>query len=233
MEIENYTLCYCHADGKLHVGLGCSEFQEQFIGEITDQVVEAEWYSGDGPVLTLCGCSFATSADMALVVPDGTTILFRGENTLRVVSDRSEANVAVLYGSGDMTLEGGKTDSLEVLAQTEDTLYSRAICIRKGDLTINGGKITALAGKSRKRVGIYAGGHLYIDIGEKGVIRINGGEVTATRIIAGERMFRLHLAGNAWVKNAMEYLGGPDPWNGDSLRPIVKTLPVVVTFGKP
>lgn len=229
--LYDYTLCYSAQDGKLHIGRNCSEEQEKFIGEITDEIADVGGYAGEGSVLRLKDFSFATSADLALAVPDGTTIIFEGENELRVVSDRADANVGVLYSSGDVTLCGSDKDSLRVQAETEQGLWSRAICARAGDLTVNGGNITANGGHAKKSCGLYAGGHLWIGIGDKGKITINGGSISvksgrnAVRAAEG----KLTVAAGARVYNVKEYEGIAE-FKGDCLSPIQEEIPVVISF---
>lgn len=227
--IKDYTLCYCHEDGKMHIGRGCGEEQEKFIGEITDEIAEVAGYVGKGSVLCLKDFTFATSADLALAVPGGTTIVLEGNNDLSVVNDREDANVGVLYISGDLTIEGG--GSFYIHADTERGLWSRAVCARAGDLTINGGKIVANGGRAKKSCGLYAGGRLWIEIGEKGKITLNGGSIS---VMAGRNAVRaaegkLTVAPGAVVENAQEYVAG-GVWVGDCLSPVDDAQPLKVTF---
>lgn len=230
--IYDYTLCYQTEDGKLHVGRGCGEEKEKFIGEITDEIADVAGYIGEGNVLHLKDFKFATCADLALAVPGGTTIVFEGENDLSVVNDCEDANVGVLYSGGDLTLSGGDADTLLIHADTEQGLWSRAVCARAGDLTVTGGKITANGGHAKKSVGLYAGGRLWIDIGDKGKITLTGGAVS---IKAGRNSIRaaegkLTIAAGAKVENAQEFSGTGEEFHGDCLSPVDEMVPLSVSF---
>lgn len=228
----DFTLCYSHEDGKMHVGKNCTEEKEAFVGEITDEIYEADWYRGEGRILWLENCDLVSSADMAMMVPNDTEIRFSGKNSIKVVTGREEANVSVLYCDGDLVLEGGPEDILDVRGETEEVaLYSRAIMARFGNLTVNGGVIIALGGKAKKNAGLYAGGHIYHEVGEKGIITINAGHITATRIMpAAYHKDVTHIAGGSKVENALLYDGDGSYWQGPKLEPIDPKLPVVVSF---
>lgn len=232
MVIYNYTLCYNQQDGKMHIGRGCSEEKELFVGKITDEIANVKGYEGHGPVLVLRDFSFATSADLAMVVPDGTTIILEGKSDLSVVNDKPDANVGVLYSRGDLSLDSKKAGSFYIHAETKQGLWSRAVCARAGDLTINGGIITANGGRAKKSCGLYAGGRLWIEIGKKGKISLNGGFVS---VIAEKNAIRaaegkLFISANASVTNAQECVNCKDAWIGDCLSPIDREKPVTVSF---
>lgn len=227
----DYTLCYVPADGKLHIGRKCGEEQEKFVGEITDAIADAAGYVGNGNVLRLKNFSFSTSADLALAVPGGTRIVFEGENKIQVANNKPDANVGVLYSSGDLTLSGSEDSQLNIHAQTEQGLWSRAVCARAGDLVIEGGVIIAHTESAKKSCGLYAGGHLWIEIGDKGKIVINGGRLSVT---AGRNAIRaaegkLLIAAGARVENAQEF-SGTDAWAGDCLSPVDMEKPVTIFF---
>lgn len=227
----DYTLCYNTEDGKLYIGRNCGEEKERFVGQITSEIAEIAGYTGKGNVLYLKNFTFATSASLALAVPGGTKIVFEGENSLSVINDQEDANVGVLYSSGDLTLEGGSDDTLTIHAETRQGLWSRAVCARAGDLTVNGGKITANSSGAKKSCGLYAGGRLWIEIGEKGKITISGGHVSVT---AGKNAVRaaegrLIIPAGAKVSNAQEFVGG-EAFVGDCLSPIREEDPLIVSF---
>ena len=206
--MNDFTICYDKTSGKLKKGIGCSEDKEQFIGTVSDEVLLLPGISADGDTVFLDGFTFETSADIAMAVPDGTKIVFRGNNSISVRNDKSDANVGVLYSSGDLTLEGSAGSSLTVSADTEQGFWNRAVCARAGDLIVNSGLVIARGGTSRKSCGLYAGGHLWIDTGEKGKITVNGGELdiiaktNAVRAAEG----RLTLAAGAVVENVKEVI---------------------------
>ena len=220
MAIYDYTLCYSAEDGKFHIGIGCGEHEEKFIGEVTDQIADVAGYEGNGSTLILKDFAFETSAEIAVAVPNGTKIVFEGENSIIVDSDKADANVAVLYSSGDMILSGNAGSKLLIDSNTTQGFWSRAICARAGDLTIEGGNITAKAKSARKNCGVYAGGHLWIDTGDKGKINILGGHLTisaapnAVRAAEG----RLTVKEGAKVLNCIE-TQGTEAFTGDCLSP--------------
>ena len=229
--MNDFTICYDKASGKLKKGIGCSEDKEQFIGTVSEEVLELPGISADGDTVFLDGFSFETSADIAMAVPDGTKIVFKGDNFLSVRNDKPDANVGVLYASGDLTLEGSADSSLTVSADTEQGFWSRAVCARAGDLTVDSGKVIARGGTSRKSCGLYAGGHLWIDTGEKGKITINGGELdiiaktNAVRAAEG----RLTLAAGAAAENVKETIGETG-FKGDCLTAEDPEKPVRLHF---
>lgn len=204
--MNDYTICYDNVSGKLKKGIGCSEDKEQFIGTVSDEVLELPGLSAEGDTVFLDNFEFETSADIAMAVPNGTRIMLKGNNTISVRNDKPDANVGVLYSSGDLTIEGSEDSTLTVSAQTEQGFWSRAVCARAGDLTVNSGKIIALGGTSKKSCGLYAGGHLWIDTGEKGKITINGGviEVVAKTNAVRAAEGRLTIASGASVENVIE-----------------------------
>lgn len=229
--MNDFTLCYNAEDGKFHIGRGCGEIEEKFVGEISDEIAEVDGFTADGLTLYLKGFKFETSADIAMALPGGTVLVLEGDNEIKVTSDREDANVGVLYSSGDLTINGSADSTLAVLANTEQGLWSRAICARAGDLTINGGKITARGGKAKKSCGVYAGGHLWIEIGDKGKITVNGG---ALDIISGRNAIRaaeglLTVAAGAKVENVLEYQGGEE-FHGDCISPVDIEKPVIISL---
>lgn len=229
--LHDYTLVYNQTDSKLHIGRNCGENQEKFVGEVTEEIADVGGYVGCGNVLTLRNLTFQTTADIALAVPDGTMIVLEGDNRLQVVSDQADANIAVLYSMGDMTLCGGANDTLFIFSDTKQGLWSRAVCARAGDLTILGGNITTKSGLARRSCGLYAGGHLWIEVGDKGKINLKGGTISVTSgkgaIRAAEG--KLAVAAGSVVTNADEFSGGVT-WIGDCLTAMDDALPLTVSF---
>ncbi len=236
MEIFDFSLFYCPDDGKLHAGDACTEENESLVGDMTGAVFSSEHYEGNGLTLTLEDFCFATSADIALIVPDGTRVVLKGENELRVVNDRADANVAVLYSSGDMTITGDDEAKIKCLPMTERGLWSRCVCARFGNLDITGGNIYTLAGDAKKSCGLYAGGHLSRQVEGSGRIRITGGTVyassktNAVRASEGKLMIAPPANKRSVVINAKEFKGGPGPWIGDTITQSDQSVPAVITF---
>ena len=166
MEIKDYTLFYDHSDGKMHKGK-CREEKERLVDVEIGDVVEMPGFRGEGSRLYLNGFQFVTSADMALVVPGGTTIVLEGgESLLKVVPEGPGANTATLYTKGDMVITGGSgvliNDS--TATQVSTTLWSRCICCRYGNLTVEGGTVIAHSGPCSRNAGaFYAGGRLFAE----------------------------------------------------------------------
>lgn len=227
----DYSLFYSIGDGKLHIAHGCKEENEQFYGIITNEVYEAEWYMGYGSTLEINDCFFETSAEMALIVPDNTTIYFRGKNVIKVISDHQDANSAVIYSWGNLTLHGNHGASLEVYGETEKGLYCRAICARRGNLTVNGGTITAIGEKARKNCGIYAGGRIPYDDEDRGFLFIISGKVSATRYISSEtKPDRMWIAPGADVTNALGYSEADGIWKAHKIEPAEPGKPITISL---
>ncbi len=202
---------------------------------MTEEICEIPGYTGCGLELTLENFFFATSADIALAVPGGSDLRIKGENRLEVNNSSPYANAGVLYAGGDLTIDGTERDSLTVCACTQDGLWSRRVCARNGNLTVNGGVITAKGGQSKRSCGLYAGGRLWIEIGEKGVILLNRGKVLAEggsdsiRAAEGKLLFPI----SAKVENAVnmdEFVRDGDMLRGDCLTAVDQSAPVVVTM---
>lgn len=231
MKTVDYTLVFCHKDGKIHIGKECSEKDERFIGTITEEIAPVTGYIGNGKQLILNDFSFSTSQDIALAVPEGTEIILAGKVDLTIQSDQPDANVSVLYGFGDMTLSAEKNGSLTICADTSAGLWSRGICARGGNLTVFGGVYRINCGYSKKSCCLYAGGHLFLEVGEKGRIDLLGGDFTlssksnAVRSAEG----KLTLAEGAIVQNAME-CRGKEKWVGDCLTQRDASTPMRIRF---
>ncbi len=236
MEIMKYSLVYCPEDGKLHIGDACTESNESLVGGMTDEVYESENYTGEGLCLMLDNFSFATSADIALVVPDKTTVYLKGRNELRVVNDKGEANVAVLYSDGDMTITGDEDGEIICLPETKQGLWSRCVCARFGDLKVEGGTICVFAGESKKSCGLYAGGRFRQVERMGGTIQITGGTVfasaktNAVRASEGKLIVEAPAGQQSVVVNAKEFAGGTETHTGSALTQKEGIAPLVITF---
>ena len=232
--MENYTLFYC-GDGTFRRG-SCREEREQLVDVQLGGTVAPAGIRGEGSTVTMTGFTFETSADIALVVPGGTTlVLERGVSTLRIVPAGPDANTAALYSSGDLTITGGEgtlvCDATATSAET--TLWSRCICARYGDLTITGGHIVAHCGPCSRNAGaVYAGGRLFGGENEHGAITITGGTV---RGMSKPQTIRatntlLTIGPNSVVENAQEFAGSAEEFHGDCLSMADETSDVVVFF---
>jgi hypothetical protein len=228
----NYTLFYSSEDGKLYRG-SCREEKEALVDVNIGETAELDGYSGDGFTLTLSGFRFETTADIALVVPGGTVlVLGESENLIRVRTDRPEANVAVLYSRGNLTITG-EEGTLICDAATTACTWSRGICARFGDLSISGGIIRVTCGACSVRAGaVYAGGRLFGGENQKGAITITGGSISASSlpesIRATER--QLTIGAGSMVTNAKEFSGSEEIWHGSCLSQIDTDELVTVSF---
>ena len=235
MKIENYTLFYCAEDGKMHAGT-CREEKEVLVDVRVGEVVEIEGYRGDGLILTLTGLEFETTADIALVVPENTTIVLEsGVSRLTVHAQGPEANVAVLYVKGDMTITGGEGKLICDASSTnaDNCSWSRGICVRYGDLTVSGGCLDITCGACQRKPGaLYAGGRLYGGDQQKGAITITGGTVVGFSVPNMTRATedQLTIGPGSRLDNSAEFSGSAEEWHGSAIFHADVTKPVVITF---
>lgn len=236
--IYNYTLFYDCTDGKMHKGK-CREEKERLVDVEIGEAVEIGGFRGEGSTLILNGFEFTTSADIALVVPGGTTIVLEsGVSTLAVVPDGPDANTATLYTKGDLTITGGEGTLINdaTHSSVETTLWSRCICCRYGNLTITGGTVVAHSGPCSRNAGaFYAGGRLFAkEYGEEenGAITITGGVVKGMAKPQTVRATntKLTIGPNSIVENAVEFAGSEAEFHGDCLSMADETKDVVVSF---
>lgn len=235
MALVNYTLFYNAEDGKMYAGT-CREEKEVLVDVSIGNAVELEGYHGDGLTLTLTGLNFQTTADIALVVPEQTTIILEsGESRLSVYPKDQQANVAVLYAAGDMTIKGGDGKLVCDASNTreENCSWSRGICVRYGDLTICGGDVEVYCGLCSRRAGaFYAGGRLYGGDRQKGAITITGGTIVGTSVhnVIRATEGRLTLGAGAQVENSNECSGGNEAWQGSFINQADQSKPLKITF---
>lgn len=233
--MENYTLFYCVEDAAMHSGT-CREDKEVLVDVSIGGVADIAGYRGDGLTLTLTGLQFETTADIALVVPGGTTIVLEGgENRLAVQALGADANAAVLYSQGDLTITGGEgkliCDATKTVA--DNCTWSRGICARYGDLTIAGGHVEVRCGDCSRRAGAYyAGGRLYGGDAQKGAITITGGTLVGTSIHNVIRATEdlLTIGAGSKVDNSNEFSGSAEEWHGSFIDQADKSKPAVITF---
>lgn len=236
--IASYTLFYNAEDGKMYSG-SCREEKEKLVDIEIGKTVEIGGYRGEGSILVLTGFEFTTSADIALVVPGGTTIVLEsGTSVLRVLPNGPNANTATLYTKGDLTFTGGEGTLINDATHTtvESTLWSRCICARYGNIRIEGGRIEAHCGPCSRNAGaVYAGGRLfYVENGakENGAITITGGTVVGASIpqVIRATNTKLTIGPNSVVENAVEFTGSAEEWHGDCLAQADESKPVVIWF---
>lgn len=237
-QIANYTLFYNAEDGKMYAGF-CREEKEALVDVEIGDAVEICGYRGEGKNLVLTGFHFETSADIALVVPGGTTIVLEsGTSVLRVLPDGPDANTATLYTKGDLIFTGGEGTLINDATHTsrETTLWSRCICARYGNIWIEGGRIEALCGPCSRNAGaVYAGGRLFAaEHGEQenGAITITGGTVIGSSIPQSIRATntKLTIGPGSVVENAVEFSGSAEEWHGDCLAQTDVSKPVMIRF---
>lgn len=232
---ENYTLFYCAEDGKMHVGT-CREENEVLVDVSVGDVAEIGGYRGEGLTLTLTGLDFETTADIALVVPGNTVIVLEsGESRLAIHGRGADANAAVLYSKGDMTITGGQgkliCDATKTVA--DNCTWSRGICARYGDLTITGGCLEVKCGEcSRKAGAYYAGGRLFGGDQQKGAITVTGGTLVGTSIhdVIRATENQLTLGAGAKVTNSDQVSTCTEAWHGSFVAQADKSQPVVIAF---
>ena len=136
----------------------------------TEGAADSEWDPATS-TLTLKGVDFTTSAQTAVKLPDGATIVLADgtENTIANVHGLIGSSVGIqsngnitIHGSGTLTVTAGTA------AQKSCGIYSP-----DGNVTIKGGTVTATGGETTEAswvsCGIYAYG-----------VTISGGTVTAT-----------------------------------------------------
>lgn len=231
----NYTLFYHAEDGKMYSGT-CHEDKEILTDIKIEHEIEIEGYRGDGLTLTLFGIDFETTADIALVVPGGTTIVLEsGENRLCVLAQGDEANAAVLYSQGDLNITGGEGKLLCDASKTSSNncTWSRGICARYGDLAISGGCVEVRCGDCSRRAGAYyAGGRLYGGDKQKGAITITGGTLVGTSMhnVVRATENQLTIGAGSKVDNSNEFSGSTEVWHGSFLDQADCQKPLVVSF---
>lgn len=232
--MENYTLFYC-GDGTFRKGV-CREERERLVDVQLGERIAPSGIRGEGSVVTMTGFTFETTADIALIVPGGTTLVLEsGVSTLRIVPAGPDANTAALYASGDLTITGGTGTLIcdATATAVETTLWSRCICARYGDLAITGGSIVAHCGPCSRNAGaVYAGGRLFGGENEHGAITITGGTFRGSSIPQTIRATNtlLTIAPNSVVENAKEFAGSDEEFHGDCLSMRDETRDVVIFF---
>ena len=145
--------------------------------------------------LTLWGVDFTTTAQTAVKLPAGSTIVLKdgttntiqsGEVTLRVSGDYSnEAYVNALDAVGSLTIQGGTAGSgtLSVFAgklknSGDGWVYSSGISV-DGDFTVKGGRVTARGGSVESDDSCFSIG-VNMDSNKKNkALLVTGGTLTA------------------------------------------------------
>ncbi len=142
--------------------------------------------------LTLWGVDFTTTAQTAVKLPAGSTIVLKdgttntiqsGEVTLRVSGGYSnEAYVNALDAAGSLTIEGG-TGSLSVYAgalknKGDGWVYSSGISV-DGDFTVKGGRVTARGGCAESDGSCFSFGVKMDSDTKNKALLVTGGTLTA------------------------------------------------------
>lgn len=136
---------------------------------------KAEWETGEN-ILTLNGVNFTTSANIAVKLPAGSTIVL-AEGTKNTITSTFKSasddtfSYGILVDGGNLTIEGG--GQLAVKGGTAQ--YSDGIVVFSGSLTIDSGTVTATGGTAK--LGSYG---VYTDNGVEisgGIVNATGGEV--------------------------------------------------------
>ena len=145
--------------------------------------------------LTLWGVDFTTTAQTAVKLPAGSTIVLKdgttntiqsGEVTLKVSGDYSnEAYVNALDAVGDLTIQGGTAGSgtLSVCAgklknSGDGWVYSSGISV-DGDFTVKGGQVTARGGSVESDGSCFSFGVKMDSDTKNKALLVTGGTLTA------------------------------------------------------
>ena len=145
--------------------------------------------------LTLWGVDFTTTAQTAVKLPAGSTIVLKdgttntiqsGEVTLRVSGDYSnEAYVNALDAVGSLTIQGGTAGSgtLSVFAgklknSGDGWVYSSGISV-DGDFTVKGGRVTARGGCAESDGSCFSFGIKMDSDTKNKALLVTGGTLTA------------------------------------------------------
>lgn len=126
----------------------------------TEGAANSVWDSNTN-TLTLNGVDFTTTAATAVKLPDGSTIVLNGDNTIKG-GDAASGYCYGIWANGDLTIQGTGTLNVTAGDNTETSNASHGIAADK-NVTINGGTAKA------RSCGIYA----------KSAVTINDGTVTA------------------------------------------------------
>lgn len=168
----NYTLYLDDATGKLLKGEGGSAVT------LNGAVVSG---SKGARILTLTNFEFNTSANIGLSVPDGTTIVVNGNNSIKSGDTDSYNNYAItakgkstIKGSGSLTAIGGNcgivvsySDGDQNLNMTGCTINTNGIEIM-GSISISGANVTS---DGIEEYGIWCVG---MSISDKSVVSVTG-----------------------------------------------------------
>jgi len=169
----NYTLYLDDVSGKLLNGEGGSEVTFSGEAEVSG--------SAGARTLTFSNFVFETSAATALSVPDNTTIVLSGNNTIKSGDSSTEDSVAII-ARGDLTIKGdGELDAIGADATGYDSYGIYIESFSGGSITISSGVINAASGDAitGMRNGHESSGTSRGIYADKD-IAISGGTVTAT-----------------------------------------------------
>ena len=189
----NYTL-FLHTDGELY-----ENDEHGAIVNLTGADVDVS-----GTTLTLTDFNFTTSADVALSVPGGTTIVLAG-NTGNVLA--SECTISVNTGvyvrdAGDLTING--TGSLDVTCSDVASGDSYGILVTDGGMAIEGSvttNITSGDALGNMSLGIFMPGtSKNITIKDNVIVNATGGTADNSGGIATN--CDIEISGNAQVTAA-------------------------------
>ena len=149
--------------------------------------------------LTLKGVNFETTAATAVKLPDGSTIVLNGDNTIKGVGSSSEDSYGI-YADGALTIQG--TGTLNVTGGDTTSSRSCGIYANNGNVIISGGTITATGGTSgRASLGIYSKGNFTIS----GTADVTGKGGTAT----GDGSFGINAEGEVIISGGkVKAIGG-------------------------
>lgn len=159
---------------------------------------EVSTWDSTTKTLTLKGISFATTATIAVKLPDGTTVITADGTENRIIGggatvsqDGGYTNSIYIYGiyvEGALTVQGEANGTGKLYVRSgnhinSDNAWTYTIGVyTKGDLALNSGSMTVQGGKATSTEGGFSYG---VRINKGGNLSITGGTLTA---VGGESL---------------------------------------------
>ena len=158
--------------------------------------------------LTLNGVNFTTTASSAVKLPEASTIVLNGDNTITGGEAKSKDSFGI-YALGDLTIDGTGTLTATCGAANDDSsgIYAR------GNITITG-NVTAIGGAATdKSYGIQAAGSVIVS----GTVNAAGGSGVYSHGITGHDS--VGISGTVTATGGAAYAGsyGIRAWNYASI----------------
>ena len=165
-------------------------------------------WDGSTNTLTLNGVNFTTTASSAVKLPEASTIVLNGDNTITGGEAKSKDSFGI-YALGDLTIEGTGTLTATCGAANDDSsgIYAR------GNISI-AGNVTAIGGAATdKSYGIQAEGSVIVS----GTVNAAGGAGVYSHGITGHDS--VGISGTVTATGGAAYAGsyGIRSWNYASI----------------